>query len=122
MLFTVTGSQSFTRATTCRICTNPLAEGKVRDHCHITGNYVGAAHDECNLNYRINSKSWKPPVLIQNLKRYDGHLIVKSLKSEFGKVWVIPQNMEKYLSLTVGQLRFIVSFLSREACKDSWRR
>ena len=28
-----------------------------------------------------------------------------------GKVRVIPQNMEKYLSLTVGQLKFIGSFL-----------
>ena len=34
----------------------------------------------------------------------------KALKSEFGKVRVIPQNMEKYLSLTVGQLKFIDSF------------
>ena len=47
---------------------------------------------------------------INNLKGYDGHLIVKSLKSEFGKVQVIPQNMEKYLSLTVGQHKFIDSF------------
>ena len=40
---------------------------------------------------------------------YDGHLIVRALKSEFGKVRVIPQNMEKYLSLTVGQLKIIDS-------------
>ena len=39
-----------------------------------------------------------------------GHLMVKALKSEFRKVKVIPQNMEKYLSLTVGQLKFIGSF------------
>ena len=36
--------------------------------------------------------------------------IVKALKREFGKVRVIPQNMEKYLSLTVGQLLFLDSF------------
>ena len=36
--------------------------------------------------------------------------VVKSLKSEFGKVRVIPQNLEKYLSLTVGQLKFTDSF------------
>ena len=34
---------------------------------------------------------------------------MKSLNSEFGKV-VIPQDMEKYLSLTAGQLKFIESF------------
>ena len=32
------------------------------------------------------------------------------MKSEFGKVGVIPQNLEKYLSLTVGQLKFLDSF------------
>ena len=60
--------------------------------------------------YMISKYGWKPPVIIHRLKGYDGHLIVKALKSEFGKVRVIPQNMEKYLSLTVGQLKFIDSF------------
>ena len=32
------------------------------------------------------------------------------MKSEFGNVRVITQNMEKYLSLTVGQVKFIDSF------------
>ena len=49
-------------------------------------------------------------MVINNLKGYDGHLIVKSLKSDFGKVRVIPQNLEKYLSLSVGQLKFFDSF------------
>ena len=44
--------------------------------------------------YRISKTGWKLPVVIHNLKGYDGHLIVKALKSEFGKVQVIPQNME----------------------------
>ena len=60
--------------------------------------------------YRISKSGWKLPVVILNLKGYDGHLIVKASKSEFGKVRVIPQNMENYLSLTVGQLKFIDSF------------
>ena len=44
--------------------------------------------------YRISKT-----VVIHNLKGYDGHLIVGALKSEFGQVRMIPQNMEKYLSL-----------------------
>ena len=47
---------------------------------------------------------------MHNLKGYDDHLIVKSLKSEFGKVRIIPQNMEKYLSISVGRLKFLDSF------------
>ena len=82
----------------------------MRDHCHIVGSYRGAAHNGCNLMYMISKYGWKLPVVIHNIKGYDGHLIVKALKSEFGKVQVIPQNMEKYLSLTVGQLKFIDSF------------
>ena len=51
--------------------------------------------------YRISKSGWKLLVITYNLKGYDGHLIVKALKSEFGKVLVIPQNMEKYFALWV---------------------
>ena len=47
---------------------------------------------------------------MHNLKRHDGHLIVKALSSEFvEEVRVILQNMEKYLSITVDRLKFIDS-------------
>ena len=110
MLLTATESQSFTNATICYICTKPLGGDKVRDHCHITGNYRGAAHNACNLLYIISKTVWKMPLDIHDLKGYDGHPIVKTLKSDFGKVKVIPQNMEKYFPLTVGRLKFIDSF------------
>ena len=48
-------------------------DDRVRDHCYITGAYRGAAHSACNLNYRINTNSWKLPVVMHNLKGYDGH-------------------------------------------------
>ena len=90
----------------------------MRDHCHIVGRYRGAAHNECNLMYRISKSGWKLPVVMHNLKGYDGQLTVKALKSEFGKVRMIPHNMEKYLSLTVGQLIFIDSFQLTPKCLD----
>ena len=37
----------------CWICNEKLDETKVRDHCHITGKYRGAAHDQCNLKLTI---------------------------------------------------------------------
>ena len=64
-------------------------------------------HSRCNLPYRISD--WKRPVVIHNLKGYDGHLILKALRSEFGEVRVIPQNMVKYISITVDRLKFIDS-------------
>ena len=109
-LLTATELQSFNNATTCHICTKPLGDDKVQDHCHIVGKYRGAANNECNLMYRISKSGWKLPVVIHNLKGYDGHLVVKALKSEFDKVQVITKNMEKYFSLAVGQLKFIDSF------------
>ena len=84
MLLTATESQSFTTTTTCHICTKPREDDKVRDHCHIKGNYCGAAHAACNLLYSISRTGWTLHVVIHNLKGYDGHLIVKALKSEFG--------------------------------------
>ena len=54
-------------------------------------NYRGAAHSRFNLEYRISKSEWNLPVVMHNLKGYDGHLIVKALKSEFiGEVSVIP--------------------------------
>ena len=87
----------------------------MRDHCHIARNYRGSAHNDCNLMYRISKTGWKLPVV------YDGHLIAEALKSEFGKVKVIPQNMEKYLSLTVKVYRLfpVYSARSRQSCEDS---
>ena len=110
ILLTGTESRSFDSTTICHTCTKPLEDDKVRDHCHITGNYRDTAHNECNLMYWISKTGWKLPVIIHNLKGYDDHLIVKALKSEFGEVKVIPHNMEKYLSLAVGQIKFIDSF------------
>ena len=95
----------FECAQVCHICQQILVDDsdRVKDHCHFTCVYRGVAHNACNVNYRISPKSWKCPLIIHNLKGYDGHLIVTSLKSEFGKVQVIPQNMEKYLSISIGR-------------------
>ena len=106
-------------AINCHVCNHPLGGDKVRDHCHIVGLYPGAAHSRCNLTYRISKSDWKLPVVIHNLKGYDGRLIVKALKSEFGEVRVIPQNMEKYLSITVDRLMFIDSLQFTSQSLDS---
>ena len=73
------------------------------------GCYRDTAHSRCNLAYIISKSDWKLPIVIHNLKGYDGHLIVKALKSEFAEARVIPQDMEKYLSITVDRLKFIDS-------------
>ena len=49
---------------------------KVRDHCHYTWKYWGAAHDSCNLNYKTPDEV---PVVFHNVSRYDYHFIIKEL-------------------------------------------
>ena len=52
---------------------------KVWDHCHISEDFRGAAHTDCNLDLQI--KPWKIPVPIvfHNFRGYDSHLICESV-------------------------------------------
>jgi hypothetical protein len=71
---------------------------KVRDPDHITGEYRGAAHSQCNLHLRT---TYKIPVFIHDFRGYDSHLIVPAFTQFKGMVMkVIGQGLEKYLSLT----------------------
>ena len=61
----------------CQICLKEFNEPKnkkVRDHCHCIGLYRGAAHNNCNLKYRIPRHI---PILFHNLSDYDAHLSIK---------------------------------------------
>ena len=53
---------------------------KVRDHCHNTGKYRGAAHDICNLRYKIPKEI---PAVFHNGSTYHYHFIIKELAEEF---------------------------------------
>jgi hypothetical protein len=63
----------------CHICKEWIRKDqrKVRDHCHITGDFRGAAHDKCNIQYFSNRFL---PVIFHNLKGYDGHLIIRKAR------------------------------------------
>ena len=52
----------------------------VRDHCHYTGKYRGAAHNICNLRYKIPKEV---PVVFHNGSTYDYHFMIKELVKEF---------------------------------------
>ena len=49
--------KEYKQATKCHICFKPFSKKKrkVRDHCHYSGLYRGAAHFSCNLQYKIPS-------------------------------------------------------------------
>ena len=86
--------ESFKNATVCHACGSDLEDDRVRDHCHLTGKYRGAAHGKCNLRMRTPEFV---PVLFHNLEGYDSHLFVKSLG---GEINCIPKTDEKYISFS----------------------
>ena len=68
------------------------SERKVKDHCHYTGKYRGAAHNTCNLRYKIPKNI---PVIFHNGSKYDYHFIIKELASEFeGNFECLGENTE----------------------------
>ncbi|GBM53749.1 hypothetical protein AVEN_145324-1 [Araneus ventricosus] len=68
MVFTAKDKNNFQAAVNCWVCEQPLDGDRVLDHDHLTGTYRGAAHNSCNLNFKIVSHI---PILIHNLKNYD---------------------------------------------------
>ena len=72
--------ESYKNQKLCHICEKELCTGnnkemrKVRDRCHYSGEYRGAAHSKCNLEYIIAKEI---PALFHNGSVYDYHFIIK---------------------------------------------
>ena len=119
--------EKFQKSDECHICSKKFTDEdiKVRDHCHITGKYRGSAHQECNLQLRVDVEKIKIPVIFHNLRGYDSHFIMQEIgqivkdyeyTNKNGKkcqmnINAIPNNMEKYMAFMLGNhLTFIDSF------------
>jgi len=112
--------RKFKETTICPSCDMALTkENKVKHHCHVTGNFLEALCNQCNLlmRYRKRMKgehetaNYLIPVVFHNLRGYDAHFIIKHL-SRFDApedVSVIANNMEKYISFEIDGLRFVDS-------------
>jgi len=108
---------NFETSTNCWICRKDFEEGevRVRDHCHFTGKYRGAAHQKCNALFR---KPRFVPVFFHNLSGYNAHLFIKNLNSMGeGNINCIPNTEEKYISFSKsiqdeeGKLKYKLRFL-----------
>ena len=51
-----------------------VSDNEVRDHCHVTGRYRGAAHWSCNVNFKLTKKV---PLIFHNIDGYYSRLIFK---------------------------------------------
>ena len=114
----------FKQATRCSICNKKFQpdDEKVRDHCHFTGKYRGAAHVKCNLDYSF--RYFKIPIFFHNLKNYDAHLIIakaNELNIELNqnkRIDAIAQNSEKFITFSFGACPFKDSFAFLTASLD----
>ena len=89
----------------CFLCKIPFFEDgknnyiKVKDHCHYTGKYRGAAHKICNMMYNTPREI---PVVFHNGSSYDYHFIIKGLAKEFeGDFECLGENKKKYITFSV---------------------
>ena len=87
----------------CYICKKEFDKSdkkhyKLRDHCHYTGKYRGAAHNICILRYKIPKEI---PVVFHNGSTYDYHFIIKELVKEFDRNFeCLGENTEKYIAFS----------------------
>ena len=61
----------FQKSNNCWICKKFINNNnteKVREHCHVTGKFRGAAHRKCNANLKLTKKV---PVIVHNLREYE---------------------------------------------------
>ena len=72
-------------------------QDKVKDHCHFTGKYRGAACQSCNSKMKFPKFI---PVILHNLQNYDSHLFIKSLGVSEGEINCIHKTEEKYISFS----------------------
>ena len=124
----------YLNATLCHICKRiyqPFIDSdpnfrKVRDHDHITGKFIDAAHDICN---RLRRVVYEIPVFFHNFRGYDSHLIIHALaKYPNRELNVIGQTMEKYMQIVWGKnivfrdsllfLNFSLDSLVKSLCKS----
>ena len=102
--------ESYEKQKVCHICKKEFCHNKneknefklyqkIRDYCHYTGKFRGAAHSICNLRYKVQREI---PVKIHNGSKYDYHFIIKELAEEFkGQFECLGENTEKYITFSV---------------------
>ena len=109
---TVRQWRDFESATKCHICSKVVQpqDRRVRDQNHLTGKNRGPVHSSCNSLFQINPKNIKIPCIMHNLRLYDPHHILSTVKPRHGDISVIPNTSEKYTFFTIGDVTFIDSF------------
>ena len=123
LIITRDDEEKFQKSIECHACNKKYDDKdvRVRNHCCITGRYLGSAHKECKQKLTMRMEEIKIPVVFHNLRGYDSHFIMQEIgaivkNNTYGEgkqmdINAIPNNMEKYMSFMLGKhLVFIDSF------------
>ena len=121
--YTKEENDSFLKSFSCYLCHQVFNDNfrhlrKVRDHCHYSNEYLGAAHSKCNWRRSVERKI---PIFVHNFKNYDAHFILQGLKHEKtkGNIDGIPLNQEKFRTLSVSNIIFVDSMQMLPASLDT---
>ena len=110
ILLTDKEKKSYEKQKVCYICKKEFSTDendknafklyhKVRDHCHYTGKFRGAAHSICNLRYKTLKEML---VVFHNGSTDDYRFIINKLAKEFyGQLECLGENTEKYITFSV---------------------
>ena len=121
IIMTPEDEEDFINNNICRFCETFIESDKVKDHCHLTGKYRGAAHNTCNINVAQKQSNFIP-FIFHNFSNYDCHMFFKRLvdkKNDKVKFDIIQKTNEEYISVTYGCIRFIDSYRFLSSSLDS---
>ena len=91
----------------CWICEealeNTTENRTVLDHCHFTGQFLGWAHNSCNINRKFLNYT---PLFAHNLSNYDLHHVILALQGSnmSNTISIIPSTDEKFIAIEIGVL------------------
>ena len=88
----------------CHICLSDIWKSDlVLDHDHLTGEFIGTAHNECNLRRR---EQLRLTCFAHNFSGYDSHFLVRTLNKlqhRIRDIGAIPLNTQKFKTLTLNR-------------------
>ena len=90
--------EDFRNNNICRFCEKNIESDKVRDHCHLTSRYRGAAHSKCNINVTQDQSNFIP-FIFHNFSNYDCQMFFKKMVDKKNKLKfdIIPKTNEEYI-------------------------
>ena len=110
---------NYAKSKLCCICNEEITFNpknyKVRDHCHFTGKFLGAAHNNCNLKCtQLFKGNIKIPLFFHNAN-YDIKCFINAFRTlntddYLKKIAGVPCNMEIFKSLNINNICIMDSY------------